>query len=74
MPDDVTTKRKKSVWRKRLLALQQRFVLTREEKKVIAFVLIAFVLGVATKHYRGAHPGPPPSIDERHSVGRKAQH
>jgi len=68
MPDDVTMKRKKSVWRKRLLALQQRLVLTREEKKVIAFVLIAFLLGAATKHYRDAHPQPQQKIDKKHAA------
>jgi hypothetical protein len=31
------------------------FVLTPEEKRTICFVLIAFVLGLATKHYRAAH-------------------
>jgi hypothetical protein len=28
------------------------FVLTPEEKRTICFVLIAFLLGLATKHYR----------------------
>jgi hypothetical protein len=32
------------------------FVLTPEEKKTVCFVLIAFVLGLATKYYRDAHP------------------
>jgi len=31
------------------------FVLTPEEKRTICFVLIAFLLGLATKHYRSAH-------------------
>jgi hypothetical protein len=31
------------------------FVLTPEEKRTICFVLLAFVLGLATKHYRAAH-------------------
>jgi hypothetical protein len=31
------------------------FVLTPEEKRTICFVLIAFVLGLATKHYRATH-------------------
>jgi hypothetical protein len=29
------------------------FVLTAGEKRIVAFVLIAFVLGLTTKHYRG---------------------
>jgi hypothetical protein len=37
---------------------RQIFVLTPEEKKTICFVLIAFVLGLATKSYRGNHPLP----------------
>jgi len=34
---------------------RQRFVLTREEKRVVGFVLAAFVLGFGTKCYRDAH-------------------
>ena len=47
----------------RFEALRQRFVLTREEKRVIAFILLAFALGLAVKHYRDTHPRPvaPPS-------------
>ena len=36
------------------------FVLTLEEKKTVCFVLIAFVLGLATKYYRDRHPAPLP--------------
>ena len=32
------------------------FVLTPEEKRTVCFVLIAFVVGLATKSYRDAHP------------------
>jgi hypothetical protein len=39
------------------------FVLTPEEKRAVCFVLIAFVLGLATKHYRTTNP-PPPSKTE----------
>jgi hypothetical protein len=35
------------------------FVLTPEEKRTVCFVLIAFALGLAMKHYRMAHPPPP---------------
>jgi len=45
---------------------RQIFVLTPEEKRVLAFVLVAFVLGLGAKHYRDTHPQPPPSIDKKH--------
>jgi len=47
--------------------LRHRFVLTPEEKRVISFVLLAFLLGVGTKCYRDAHPQPRSSIDKKHS-------
>jgi hypothetical protein len=53
--------------------LRHRFVLTPEEKRVIIFVIAAFVLGAGTKCYRDAHPRPLPLIDKKHSVGRKPQ-
>ena len=31
------------------------FVLTPEEKRTVCFVLIAFLLGLATQHYRATH-------------------
>ena len=40
-------------------ARREIFVLTPEEKRTVCFVLIAFVLGLATKHYRDTHPLPP---------------
>jgi hypothetical protein len=49
-------------------ARRQIFVLTPEEKKAICFVLIAFVLGLATKHYRDTHPRPPKA--EVNAVGK----
>jgi len=42
------------------LARREIFILTSEEKKTIAFVLIAFVLGLGTKYYRDHHPVPAP--------------
>jgi hypothetical protein len=37
------------------------FVLTPEEKRTVCFILIAFILGLATKHYRETHsPSLPP--------------
>jgi hypothetical protein len=40
------------------------FVLTREEKRVILFVVVAFALGVATKLYRDTHPPAPAKINK----------
>jgi hypothetical protein len=37
---------------------RQIFVLTPEEKKTVCFVFAAFILGLATMHYRGQHPPP----------------
>jgi hypothetical protein len=44
-------------------ARREIFVLTPEEKKTICFVLIAFVLGLATKFYRDRHPQTPPKAE-----------
>jgi hypothetical protein len=62
----VTIKRPRSAWREKLTALRQRFILTRQEKKVIVFVFAVFVLGLGAKCYRDNHPQPAPSIDKRH--------
>jgi hypothetical protein len=48
-------------WRFKLDQARQRFRLTSTEKRVIAFVLAAFVLGLVTKCYRDAHPSPAPA-------------
>jgi hypothetical protein len=56
---------------KRLAPKQARreiFVLTPEEKRTICFVLIAFVLGLATKHYRTTHLPPSAATEARASV------
>ena len=34
------------------------FVLTREEQRTIAFIVVALVLGLATMHYRHTHAKP----------------
>jgi hypothetical protein len=39
--------------------VRQRFRLTSMEKRVVLFVVAAFVLGLVTKCYRDAHPSPP---------------
>jgi hypothetical protein len=48
-------------------ARREIFVLTSEEKRTVCFVLLAFVLGLATKFYRDAHPSllPKPDIKVR---------
>jgi hypothetical protein len=43
-------------------ARREIFVLTPEEKRTISFVLIMFLLGVATARYRTAHAVPPSKI------------
>jgi hypothetical protein len=53
--------------------LRHRFVLTAEEKRVITFVIAAFLLGLGTKCYRDAHPQLPASIEKKHARGQKAQ-
>jgi hypothetical protein len=50
--------------------LRHKLVLTSEEKKVIVFVLAAFVLGVGAKCYRDTHPQPPVKIDKKHPQSR----
>jgi hypothetical protein len=44
------------------VARRQIFVLTPEEKRTISFVLIMFLLGLATTRYRIAHSIPPSKI------------
>lgn len=53
----------------------QVFVLTPEEKKVIAFVIAAFLLGLAAQHYRAAHPPAPRAElnNEEHRVRKTAK-
>jgi hypothetical protein len=38
---------------------RQFFVLTPEETRTLCFILVAFVLGLAAKHYRASHSIPP---------------
>ncbi|HEY1769949.1 MAG TPA: hypothetical protein VGG02_06810 [Chthoniobacterales bacterium] len=37
-------------------ALFALFVLTKEEQRTIAFVVLILILGLAAKHYRFTHP------------------
>ena len=53
--------------------LRHKFVLTLEEKRVISFVVAAFILGLGTKSYRDAHPQEPVQIDKKHPHSRKSQ-
>jgi len=57
-------------------ARRQIFVLTPEEKKTICFVLIMFLLGLATAHYRVVHSVAPSRIavnETATSAARPAQ-
>jgi hypothetical protein len=46
--------------------LRQKLVLTPEEKRVIVFLVAAFVLGIGAKYYRDKHPQPIPYVDPKH--------
>ena len=48
--------------------LRHKFVLTPEEKRVIAFLIAALLLGLGTKFYREAHPQV--RIEKKHSASR----
>jgi hypothetical protein len=52
----------------------QVFVLTPEERRIVAFILCALALGVATKHYREKHPNPvqQPTAKEHHLAKKVA--
>ncbi len=39
--------------------VRQKFRLTSAERRVVVFVLAAFLLGLVTKCYRDGHPSPP---------------
>jgi hypothetical protein len=51
-------------WRFKLDQARQRFRLTATEKRVVVFVLAAFVLGLVTKCYRDTLPSPAPAQSE----------
>lgn len=53
---------------------RQIFVLTPEEKRIVACVLAALILGLATQYYRAAHPRPPvPPTAQEERAARLAQ-
>ncbi len=35
------------------------FILTKQEQRTIAFVVLVLMLGLLTKHYRATHPAAP---------------
>ena len=49
------------------------FVLTSEEKRVISFVIAAFLLGAGTKCYRDTHPKTPIKIEKKRVISRPAR-
>lgn len=54
--------------------VQANLVLTPQEKKAVMCVLAAFFLGLATNHYRDAHPhvlDPPPAKAQKTSRSRR---
>ncbi len=54
-------------WREKL----QMFVLTKQEQRTIAFVVLMLVLGLLTKHYRATHPASPPPTAETRPTSQK---
>ncbi|HEV3244012.1 MAG TPA: hypothetical protein VGZ31_06345 [Chthoniobacterales bacterium] len=53
--------------------LRHKLVLTPEEKRVIGFVVAAFILGLGTKCYRDTHPQLPVQMEKKHLHSRKSQ-
>jgi len=53
--------------------LRHKLVLTPEEKRVIVFVVAAFILGFGTKCYRDSHPQLPAQIEKKHLRSRSSQ-
>ena len=52
---------------------RQIFVLTSEEKKALACVAGAFILGLATMHYRAHHPRPAPPRTAKEAQAAKTR-
>ncbi len=53
--------------------LRHKLVLTPEEKRVILFIVAAFLLGLGTKCYRDTHPRPPVQLDKKHLHSHKSE-
>jgi len=47
--------------------LRHKFILTPEEKRVICFVVAAFLLGLGTKYFRNAHRQTPILPEKKHA-------
>jgi hypothetical protein len=47
------------------------FVLTAEEKRVVCFVMLAILIGLAVKQYRRDHPANHASQPEMNESGRR---
>jgi len=62
----------KRIWGARFEALRNRLVLTPKERRIIAFVVTAFFVGLCAKCYRETHPQKPPKMDKKHP-GQKHQ-
>lgn len=60
---------------KRNIPRRQIFVLTPDEKRTVAFVMCALVLGIATKHYRETHPQPvrPMTVEEQRAAKKASR-
>ena len=52
--------------------LRHKLVLTPEEKRVIAFIVAAFLLGLGTKCYRDTNAQPPAQMEKSHPRSHKA--
>jgi len=50
---------------------RQVFVFTPEEKRVVAVVVGAFLLGLGTMHYRAKHPRTTPALAEKELRAKK---
>ncbi len=48
------------------------FVLTKQEQRTIAFVVVMLVLGLLTKHYRATHPPTNPRALESQQTIQKS--
>lgn len=52
---------------------RQIFVLTSEEKRIVACVLGALVVGLSIQHYRATHPRPPLPLTAKQAQAAKAE-
>jgi len=57
---------------RRTRGAREIFVLTAEEKKAVACLIGAFVLGLGTMHYRAKYPRPTPQSAKEQSSAKTA--